>query len=266
MDANISPSTTPMPSVRINALGSLEVYIAGGATPFANARVRKPLELLLGLIAAGLQGAPQHRICEALWPESEGDAAYRALITTVYRLRRSLQCFEAVQFSNGRVSLSATHCWVDAWAFEPAVTLTRGPHDLLQALRLYRGPLLADFETPLVFEARDRLQRKFVGAALLAARQLESSGSRSQAIDLYERAIDADAGCEELHRELMRLLAKDDQASAVAHAYQRCRAALLRRFGTLPSPATERIWRESAASRTTTHTAGYAAAAYAAST
>ena len=61
-------------------------------------------------------------------------------------------------------------------------------------------------------------------------------------------------------------LRKDDQASAVARAYQRCRTALLRRFGTMPSPATERIWRESAASRTASHTAGYAAAAYAAST
>jgi DNA-binding SARP family transcriptional activator len=49
-----------------------------------------------------------------LWAQSEGDAAYRSLITTVYRLRRLLHCHEAVSFSAGVVALSPAHCWIDA--------------------------------------------------------------------------------------------------------------------------------------------------------
>jgi anti-sigma factor RsiW len=42
----------------------------------------------------------------------------------------------------------------------------------------------------------------------------------------------------------MRCLALSGQSSAVAAAFQRCRAMLVRHFGTAPSPLTEQIYQQ----------------------
>jgi DNA-binding SARP family transcriptional activator len=72
----------------------------------------------------------------------------------------------------------------------------------------------------------------------------ERIGDTQSAIDLYLMALDADATCEDVHRGLMRCLAREGQSSAVAAAFLRCRAMLTRHFGTEPSAQTEKIYRE----------------------
>ena len=103
-------------SVRIHALGTFEItagWILPGRRRIHALKVR---ELLIGLVAAGARGLGASVLCEALWPESHASEALRALIVTIYRLRRALRCYGAVAFEGGRVALSATRCWVDAWA------------------------------------------------------------------------------------------------------------------------------------------------------
>lgn len=108
-------------SVRIHALGALAVTTGAILRYRSRVRARKVQELLMGLVSAGAHGLAGHMLCEALWPESGGDEAYRALAAAVHRLRRTLHCGDAVLFEGGRVALSGARCWVDAWAFEQAV-------------------------------------------------------------------------------------------------------------------------------------------------
>jgi DNA-binding SARP family transcriptional activator len=235
MDANSS-------ALRIYALGTLRIESADATAHIDGARPRKPLELLLALIAAGAGGVSQQRLCEILWADSDGDAAYRALITTVFRLRRWLGCHEAICFAGGRVALSERHCWIDAWVLECA--LTAGGRVGPDTLALYGGPLCGDAEAPLVLDARERLRRKFVRAVLHSVRQLEQSGRSGAAVEICERAVEADAACEELHRELIALHGRQGESTAATAAYRRCRAALLRHFGMRPSQTTERALRD----------------------
>jgi two-component SAPR family response regulator len=230
--------------VRILSLGRFEITVDGQALHCDGARTCKPQELLAGLVAAGLKGLAQHRLCEVLWAESEGDAAYRALITTVYRLRRALHHRDAVSFAGGRLALNTTKCWVDSWDFERLADGSADSTERQRSVHHYAGPLFGDLELPLIFETRDRLRRKFVRNVLQCAAQLERGGQSADAVALFEQSIDADAGCEELHCALIAALGKSGQALAARSAYQRCRAALLRRFGTVPSATTERAWRE----------------------
>jgi two-component SAPR family response regulator len=254
--------------VRICALGDLEISAGGSSRRSPGARARKPRELLMGLVAAGARGIAQHLLCEALWPEAEGDAAYRALITTVYRLRRILQCRDAVSFAGGRVALSAAHCWVDAWVFDQALSAASVLADAISddalacALALYRGALCGDAETPLVFEARERLRRRFVRAVLTRGQRLLGTGMAAAAIEVYEQALEVEGGSEELHRALILAQASNGHTVAAASAYERCRAALRIRFGMLPSAATEHAWRESCKPQAGPRQAGYAMAAY----
>jgi DNA-binding SARP family transcriptional activator len=230
--------------IRIHTLGRFELTVGGEPLRFTKGFPRKPLELLFALLAAGDRGLSQHKLCEVLWPQSEGDAAYRSLITTVYRLRRLLHCHEAVIFSAGAVALNAACCWIDAWEFERSLSELADSEARDRALANYRGPLLVDVECPLVFETRDRLRRKYVSAVLHRAQLLERAGSWAAAAEIYERAVDADNGNEDLHRALIRCLGQLGRTTAVMHAYQRCKAALLRQFGIRPSALTERMYRE----------------------
>jgi DNA-binding SARP family transcriptional activator len=228
--------------VRIFALGRFDIEVAGKLLLCEGARACKPMELLMGLVAAGTRGLSQNVLCEQLWPDSEGDAAYRALITTVYRLRRALAQHTAVGFAGGRVSLNKALCWVDAWDFEQLADHGSDDAGRRKALALYTGALFNDTETSLVIESRNRLRRKFVRCVLQLASHRERAGHAAEAIALLEHALDADVSSEELHCALIATLGNDEQTLAARSAYQRCRSTLLRHFGTVPSPVTERTY------------------------
>jgi DNA-binding SARP family transcriptional activator len=233
-----------LPPIAIYTLGRFEVTIEGTALRFVFKVPRKPLALLKTLLCGGKQGVSQAVLCDTLWPDLEPWAAARALHITAFRLRGLLASKSALVVQEGRVALDSAQVWVDAWAFEHALGQAKDPTETLWALRFYRGTFLGDTEHPLALEARDRLSCKFIRSVSQLGASYERIGDTRSAIDLYLMALDADARYEELHQALMRCLALEAQPSAVAAAYQRCRAALQRHFGTEPSPLTEQIYRE----------------------
>src|SRR5271154_1424894 len=69
-------------------------------------RLRKPQELLQALIALGGAEVSAGVLIDALWPDSEGDAAYHSLESALYRLRQLLGVRDAVRMEGGAVSLN----------------------------------------------------------------------------------------------------------------------------------------------------------------
>jgi two-component SAPR family response regulator len=159
-------------------------------------------------------------------------------VTTVYRLRGLLRHREAIRFSAEGVRLEARLAWVDAWEFERALAASPSPPQLAAALALYRGPFLSDDEHPHAFEARERLQRKFIRSVRTLGHHYESVGDPTAAIALYERALDAGVVSEEIHVQLMQCLARLGHKGAAAQVFERCRALLARRLCITPSSAT----------------------------
>jgi DNA-binding SARP family transcriptional activator len=236
--------TEALPPIAIYTLGRFEVALEGIALRFVFKVPRKPLSLLKALLCGGKQGVSQSVLCDTIWPDLEPWAAARALHITAFRLRGLLGSKSAVLVQEGRVALDADQVWVDAWAFENALSTAKDPTETLWALRFYRGIFLVDAEHPLALEARDRLSCKFIRTVSQLGASYERIGDTRSAIDLYLMALDADGRYEELHQGLMRCLATEGQPSAVAAAYHRCRAALQRYFGTEPSELTEQIYRD----------------------
>jgi two-component SAPR family response regulator len=230
-----APSGAP---IRIRAFGGFQIDVDGTELRFGRSPPRKPLALLESLVAIPSHTLSAHAACEALWPEADGFDAYRALITTVYRLRRLLRHRDAVQFCGKAVSLNDSLMWVDVWKFERDVRDTQPSPRLAAALELYRGPFMRDIEHPHAFEARDRLQRRYERVVRIVAQWLQSSGDAASAVALYERAIELGATSEDLYREHMQCLIRAGQMSAAADVFQRCRSVLSRRFGVSPSAAT----------------------------
>jgi DNA-binding SARP family transcriptional activator len=191
----------------------------------------------------------QDTLQDALWPESDASLARRALSTTFYRLRRVLRHPHVVAFGDGWITLEPELCWVDAWVFEERAGLTQDPTSLRAALGLYGGAFLSGSDCPLALEVRNRLRRKYIQAALRLGQQHEQNGETSSAIELYDRALDVDCTSEDVHRALMRCLAREGKPAAVGAAYQRCRTMLWRHFAISPSPATEQVYREAGLGR-----------------
>jgi DNA-binding SARP family transcriptional activator len=232
-------------------LGRFEILLDDAPLRFLSKAPRRPLAILKALLSAGGRGMRQDTLQDALWPESDAALARRALNTTVYRLRRLLRHPPVVAFNDGWIALEPQLCWVDAWAFEEKAGQTQDPTALRAALGLYGGAFLSGSDCPLAFEARNRLRRKYIQAVLHVGQQHERVGDTGAAIELYETALDMDCTSEDVHRGLMRCLAREGKPAAVGAAYQRCRTMLWRHFAVGPSPATEQVYREAGLGRPT---------------
>jgi hypothetical protein len=193
------PATLPAPEgwpwkTRIRLLGGFEVVRDGTPWTVARGAGRKPVELLQALAVLGGADVPEHTLAEALWPDSDGDAAQHALETTLYRLRRSLGADLVVQRQR-RISLPEGQCGVDLLHLEGRLRasqaeLTRAGGPDLDRLRanaraivgLYQGPLLPAVDQAWVGEARGRVRRKLdrwlTALAALPADPLDAAGLR----------------------------------------------------------------------------------------
>ena len=155
-DGSITASTQSR--IVILTLGRFEVYLNGHPLRFKGRAPVRSLELLTALVAAGEGGASAGRLADQLWPDADGFDAYRAFTTTLHRLRRLLDCHDAVRLSAGRVCLDTQVCTVDAWAFERALRGAADPEAVDAVLDTCAGPFLADDANPWVIAMRERLE------------------------------------------------------------------------------------------------------------
>lgn len=152
------PACVPPPPVRILTLGCFDLSVDGVSLEFEGRGPRKPLELLSALVASGPRGASVGAIADLLWPDADGFDAYRALITTVHRLRRLLVHRRAVHFCVGRLRLEPAVCDIDVWKLERVLEEVRNHAQLQAALDLYRGPFLGDETSAWTMGMRSRLE------------------------------------------------------------------------------------------------------------
>lgn len=208
--------------VRIYTFGRLSIVINGQALHFNGKGQRKPVEVLLFLLARGGREVSQTELCDTLWPDNEADAAYRTLITTLQRLRKLLDEPKAIDMTGGFVSLNNQYVWVDAWAFERllnAATQITDPDDKScdtlceQALRLYKRPFLENIEDYWVIPLREKLRHKYRHHCSILCRQLEQQGQSQDIIELLYRAIDADDDDGYFHQQLANYLVKSNPFS-----------------------------------------------------
>jgi DNA-binding SARP family transcriptional activator len=164
MSPDGSFAISPRPRIVIYTLGRFDVVLDGAPLRFKGRAPVRALELLSALIAAGGRGVSVASLSDSLWPEADGFDAYRAFTTTLHRLRRLLQCPEAVRLCAGRLTLDAQLCRVDLWEFERTLRAARDADALRQALDLYHGPFMGDDPSPWAISMRARLEQQVAGA------------------------------------------------------------------------------------------------------
>ncbi len=90
----------------------LELQLFGKRFDTENPKVRRPIELLECLVALGGTSVPLEKLCDRLWPESEGDKASASLKVNLNRLRRLLPA-NAVLLSQGQLSMNRELVWIE---------------------------------------------------------------------------------------------------------------------------------------------------------
>lgn len=242
--------------LRIFTLGRFSVTHGTGPIRFARKTQRRPLQLLKALIAHGGRGVATERLGMALWPEAEGDMAYRAFEITLHRLRRLIGVDRALVLRNGLLTLDNRRCWVDVWEFEKAVSRTEallnspapdaGELDKMSSrvVALYHGHFLGgETPEPWSISQRERLRSKFLRHLVDIARHWESIGRQEAAIRCYRKGLEIDDLAEVFYQQLMICCQHLGRRSEALAVYQRCRKTLAMVLSIAPSPATEAIRR-----------------------
>ena len=232
---------------RVHVLGRFRL-LTGDIPVAIPPRLRKPRDLLQALIAFGGTEVNAGVLIDALWPDSEGDAAYHALESALYRLRQLLGARDAVLMEGGKVSLNRDQLWVDMWEFEQQLEL---PHDQkahgverIGRLRLlYQGHFLQhETEKPWVLKARQELRDRWLRAIRDAARACEGECRWEDAANLYRSGIELDTLNEGLYRGLMLCHRELGDLGEALQAYRRCRELLTRFLGIAPNAKTQALY------------------------
>jgi DNA-binding SARP family transcriptional activator/tetratricopeptide (TPR) repeat protein len=234
--------------LRVNLLGELAATCAGEPLDLGGPRQRAVLAVLL--LARG-EIVPADRIVESVWGARPPADTTGALQSYVSHLRRRLEPGTAARTRSAVIvregpgyAVRLPREAVDAWRFEDllgeaaAADPARAVPLLEDALRLWRGPALADYAEESWAEAEIGRLTELRAAArerLLAAR-LELGGTAMLVPDLEAMVAE-----EPLREERWRLLAlalyrSGRQADSLA-ALRRARTTLADELGVDPGPA-----------------------------
>lgn len=232
--------------IRLYTLGRFEILCDDEPLRSAGKAQRKPLELLKCLCAFGGQAVNQDRVADALWQDSDGDAADQALRTTLHRLRKLLRHEQAVRLEDRHLHLDPRYLWADCLALDriahhPGMADRAG---LQRALNRYRGPFLHGESAPWAQAFRERLHTHFIGMAERLGNLLESERNWPAAVDCYLHAIEVEPGAEGFYRRLMQTYGQLGRRAEALAVYQRCRQSLLTRLGVSPAQETQALYRQ----------------------
>jgi LuxR family transcriptional regulator, maltose regulon positive regulatory protein len=244
--AGLATDRWPWP-LRIYTLGAFRVERRGETVRFSRKAQKRPLLLLMAMVALGARDVSASLLAETLWPDADGDAARAALGTTLYRLRHLLETDNSIVLNDGKLSLDPRLVWVDCQAFERLAEEfidDRGTATTESLFHLYQGHFLdREEEQPWMIASRTRLQGLFVRVVEMLGISHEQAGCWDRAALTYERGIALDMLAEPLYRRLMICQVRQDRTAQALETYRRLRQALSIVLGIAPSVETESLRR-----------------------
>jgi len=240
-------------SIKIYTLGRFALTLEGKQIRFLQKSQQKPIAMFKVLIALGGREVREELLVDILWPETDGDAGHRSLVTTLQRLRLLVGDNKAIQRREGRLTIDTRYCWVDAWAFERILgeAEKRRKEGLMEeafrltnkAITLYKGSFLScEAEMPWLIPLRERLRGRFLRNLIWLGRYLEKNGQFEKAIECYLRGIDTDETAEELYQLLMVCYHHVGLKTEAIKIYQKCKRILSIVLGIEPSDRTTAIY------------------------
>jgi predicted ATPase/DNA-binding SARP family transcriptional activator len=255
-----------MTRLSISLLGAFQVTLDGN--PVSSFESDKVRAMLAYLVAEASQPHRRGSLVGLLWPERPERSARQNLSQALYNLRQSIGDRDAsppfllitpdsIQFNR-----SSDH-WLDVAAFadglEGCVQHDKGVSEtceqcgerLQQAVSLYRGDFMSGFslDSSAAFEQwvtvkQEQLRHQVLDAMYRLASCYERQGSLDRALDYARQQVDLDPWREQAHRQIMRLLALNQQYNAALAQYERCRRVLAEELAVEPESQTTLLYEQ----------------------
>ncbi|HSJ73566.1 MAG TPA: BTAD domain-containing putative transcriptional regulator, partial [Miltoncostaeaceae bacterium] len=229
--------------MEIRILGPLEVLDGGRPVPLGG---RKQRALLAVLALSPGRAVSAARLVEDLWGEEAPDTAPKMVQIHVSQLRKVLPSGVLLTRAPG-YQLDVAPAQVDAFRAEELLRAGRealasgdaaaATERLGEALALWRGPALAEFEEPFAAGEARRLEE--LQLALLEER-IEAElalGRHAEVVGEIEALVARQPLRERPRGQLMLALYRGDRQAEALAAYQEARRALSEELGIDPSPA-----------------------------
>jgi predicted ATPase/DNA-binding SARP family transcriptional activator len=240
------------PRWRVRLLGGLQVE--RDTEVITRFRTHRTASLLAYLAYHQDRPHGRERLCELLWPEAAGNAVRHRLRTALSSLRSQLETGHSDRpvFSADRTSIQLTPDTVTTDVMEFTAELERAaraadPSErsrcLRRAVQLYTGELLPGHTDAWVLQEREWLAERYfraLGEWLADARLI---GEWEAAIAQARRGLALDPLREEIHQELMRLLAASGQPGAALTQYRQLERRMREELGARPNPTSEALAR-----------------------
>ena len=238
--------------LRIQLLGGFRVSAGGRTTDRHAWRLRAAAGIVKLLALAPSHRLHREQIIDALWPDSDPEAASGSLRFALHTARRLLAGESAgapvwlVREGELLALAPASQVWVDVHAFEAAIdeawpTEDAGPY--LVAAALYTGELLPeDPYDDWVADRRTALHNSYVTLLTRLADLHERDGDLPRAIAVSERLVASEPLNEEAQHALLRRYALAGQRRQALAQYAQLRDILDRELGVEPDAATQTLY------------------------
>jgi DNA-binding SARP family transcriptional activator len=226
-------------------------------------RTQKSAWLLAYLAYHSHRSYPREFLIELLWPDCDIDAGRHRLSVALSSLRSQLALPGVpgpgvLIADNFSVGLNGAVVTTDVAEFEAAVAagLSAGSpaakvgdaaeqaRVLVEAVELYRGPLLPGHYHNWVLPEQQRLQELFAQALHRLIALLVEAGDLDRALPYALRAVSAAPLREDSHSELIRLYASTRQPAAALRQYHELERILQEECGETPSESTRQLVEE----------------------
>ena len=199
-------------------------------------------QALLCYLAVSKQSHSRQALAGLLWGELPEADARRNLRGVVMKLRQVVAPHLIITNQTLTFDRESDY-WVDVEQLQTAVSQTSDDvEQLRQAVQLYRGQFMADFQVGYApaFEdwlawQRTELQELVLTGYGRLAQLCANRGAYSEGIAYLRQLLQIDAVREEGHRQLMRLLALNGQRALALTQYDSCREILQMELGVEPS-------------------------------
>ncbi|MDP9411691.1 MAG: tetratricopeptide repeat protein, partial [Actinomycetota bacterium] len=252
-------------ALRLRLLGGFEVSV-GSRTVHASdwSRLKKAASLVKILALARGHRLHREQIMDALWPDLDKRSQSNNLHRVLHQARRLLQGPKADDASPAScpylllggdlIELSPNGpLWVDVDAFERAAEVARRerePATYRAAVELYAGELLPEDRYEGWAEGRrEGLRLTYLSLLLEMAARHEERGEYGRGIEALRRVVAEEPSHEEVHVDLMRLLALSGRQNEALGQYERLRERLSWELRAEPNEASRRLYEDILADR-----------------
>lgn len=231
----------------------------GGEEIELSCSLRKAFQVIAYLALAPGRRAPKQELIAAIWPDAGLDAIRKNFHPTLSAVRRT---FDPEGQNDPLILQQGLYClhpeldWrLDVARFKRRIDEGRmlldsdedcRPQALavwLEAWRMYRGPLLEDFEADWIEEQRQALQRRYLTLLRDLGKLCAETGRAEQALDAYRSVLFEDPFDERVHLALMELYANQGRRDLVRRQYLRLQN-LLKELAVEPLPETQELYHQ----------------------